>query len=123
MPRPPPVGERGDKTITVSWGAPGNGGDPIIEYQVQILSTGATNTTTSNSIRWANLPNGQPQQFTVRARNRAGWGATSAASAPVVPCGVPDAPGGVVAARGRQRGDGVVAGPRTTRAARSPATR
>ena len=39
--RPPdapaaPVGERGDKTITVNWGAPGNGGDPIIEYQVQI---------------------------------------------------------------------------------------
>ena len=38
-----PAGERGDKTINVSWGAPGNGGDPVIEYQVQILSTGATN--------------------------------------------------------------------------------
>ena len=62
--------QRGDKTITVSWGAPGNGGDPIIEYQVQILSTGATNTTTGTSLRWANLPNGQPQQFQVRARNR-----------------------------------------------------
>jgi hypothetical protein len=97
---PAPVGERGDKTITVNWGAPGNGGDPVIEYEVRILSTGATNTTTSASIRWANLPNGQPQQFTVRARNRAGWGAPSAASAPVVPCGVPEAPGGVVAARG-----------------------
>jgi large repetitive protein len=96
----PPTGQRGDKTITVSWGAPGNGGDPIIEYQVQILSTGATNTTTSTSIRWANLPNGQPQQFTVRARNRAGWGGPSGASAPVVPCGAPDAPGGVAAARG-----------------------
>ena len=96
----PPVGERGDKTITVNWGAPPNGGDPIIEYQVQILSTGATNTTTATSIRWANLPNGQPQQFTVRARNRAGWGATSAASAAVIPCGVPDAPTAVAATRG-----------------------
>jgi hypothetical protein len=95
-----PVGQRGDKTITVNWGAPGNGGDPIIEYQVQIVSTGATNTTTGTSIRWSNLPNGQPQQFQVRARNRGGWGPSSPASAPVIPCGVPDAPGGVTAARG-----------------------
>jgi large repetitive protein len=95
-----PVGQRGDKTITVNWGAPGNGGDPIIEYQVQMLSTGAVNTTTGTSVRWANLPNGQPQQFQVRARNRAGWGAMSAASAPVIPCGVPDAPAGVSATRG-----------------------
>jgi hypothetical protein len=105
--RPPdapaaPAGERGDKTITVNWGAPGNGGDPIIEYQVQIVSSGATNTTTGTSIRWANLPNGQPQQFQVRARNRAQWGPWSAASAPVVPCGVPDAPGNVAATRGDQ---------------------
>ena len=105
--RPPdapgaPVGERGDKTITVNWGAPGNGGDPIIEYQVQILSSGATNTTTGTSIRWANLPNGQPQQFQVRARNRADWGPWSPASAAVVPCGVPDAPANVAATRGDQ---------------------
>ncbi len=95
-----PVAQRGDKTITVNWGAPGNGGDPIIEYQVQILSTGATNTTTGTSIRWSNLPNGQPQQFQVRARNRGGWGGFSPASAPVIPCGVPDPPGGVTAVRG-----------------------
>ena len=105
--RPPdapaaPVGVRGDKTITVNWGAPGNGGDPIIEYQVQILSSAATNTTTGTSIRWANLPNGQPQQFQVRARNRAEWGPWSPASAAVVPCGVPDAPANVAATRGDQ---------------------
>lgn len=95
-----PVGERGDKTINVTWGAPPNGGDPIIEYEVTIVSSGATNRTTANTIRWANLPNGQPQQFTVRARNRAGWGAVSPASSPVVPCGVPDAPTAVAATRG-----------------------
>jgi hypothetical protein len=99
---PAPVGTRGDKTITVNWGAPANGGDRIIEYQVQILSTGASNTTTGTSIRWANLPNGQPQQFQVRARNRADWGAWSPASAAVVPCGVPDAPTNVAATRGDQ---------------------
>ena len=75
-----PVGQRGDKTITVGWSAPPNGGDPIIEYRVAIVSTGAANTTTGTSIRWANLPNGQPQQFTVQGRNRAGWGPVSSAS-------------------------------------------
>jgi hypothetical protein len=69
---------------------------------VQILSTGAVNTTTGTSLQWANLPNGQPQQFRVRARNRGGWGAQSAPSAAVVPCGVPDRTGGVSA----QRADG-----------------
>ena len=105
--RPPdapaaPVGERGDKTINVRWSPPGNGGDPVIEYEVQILSTGAVNRTTGTSLQWANLPNGQPQQFQVRARNRGGWGPSSAASAAVVPCGVPDRTGGVSA----QRADG-----------------
>ena len=73
--RPPdapaaPTGERGDKTINVRWSPPGNGGDPIIEYEVQILSTGAVNRTTGTSLQWSNLPNGQAQQFQVRARNR-----------------------------------------------------
>ena len=95
-----PVGQRGDKFINVSWTPPGNGGDPVIDYEVKILSTGAVATATGTSLRWSNLPNGQAQQFQVRARNRGGWGAFSAASAPVIPCGVPDAPGSVGATRG-----------------------
>ena len=95
-----PVGQRGDKFINVSWTPPGNGGDPIIDYEVQLLSTGAVATATGTSLRWSNLPNGQAQQFQVRARNRGGWGPFSAASAPVIPCGVPDAPGSVSAERG-----------------------
>ena len=118
-----PVGTRGDKTITVSWGAPGNGGDPIIEYQVQILSTGATNTTTGDVD-----PLGQPAQRPAPAvhgagpqpgrvgRGLAGVGARRAVRR---------------ARRARRRGgrprrrqrDGLVAAPRTTRAARSAATR
>ena len=96
---PAPVGERGDKFIRVGWSPGGNGGDPIIEYQVQLASTGATNTTTGTGLTWSNLPNGQPQQFLVRARNRADWGPWSGPSAPVTPCGVPDAPGSVSASR------------------------
>ena len=65
-----PVGERGSRFIDVSWAAPGNGGDPIIEYEVTLVSTGAVNRTTSTVLRWSNLPNGQAQQFQVRARNR-----------------------------------------------------
>ena len=42
-----PVGERGSRFIDVSWAAPGNGGDPIIEYEVTLVSTGAVNRTTS----------------------------------------------------------------------------
>jgi hypothetical protein len=99
---PAPVGQRGDKTILVSWVPPDNGGDPIIEYEVRIQSTGATNTTTGTSLQWSNLPNGEPQSFTVRARNRGGWGPSSAASTPVVPCGVPDQVPGVTAVRGDQ---------------------
>ena len=98
-----PVGERGDKFINVSWSPPGNGGDPVIDYEVKILSTGAVATATGTSLRWSNLPNGQAQQFQVRARNRGGWGAFSAASAPVIPCGVPDAPGSV-SGRARRHG-------------------
>ncbi|MET0325053.1 MAG: fibronectin type III domain-containing protein, partial [Ilumatobacteraceae bacterium] len=103
--RPPdapaaPIGERGDKTINVRWTPPGNnGGDSVIEYEVQILSTGAVNRTTGTSLQWSNLPNGQAQQFQVRARNRANFGPWSAASAAVVPCGVPDQTGGVTAGR------------------------
>ncbi len=97
-----PVGERGDKFINVNWSPPANGGDPIIEYEVQLQSTGAVARATGTSVRWSNLPNGQAQSFLVRARNRGGWSPLSAPSAPVVPCGVPDAPGSVSA----QRGDG-----------------
>ncbi len=97
-----PVGVRGDKTILVSWTPPDNGGDPIIAYEVQIQSTGATNTTTSTSVQWSNLPNGEPQSFTVRARNRGGWGPSSPASTPVIPCGIPDPVPAVQAVRGDQ---------------------
>jgi large repetitive protein len=97
-----PVGQRGDKTILVSWTPPDNGGDPIIEYEVQIQSTGATNVTTATSLQWSNLPNGQPQSFTVRARNRGGWSPSSGPSAPVTPCGVPDPVPSVQAVRGDQ---------------------
>ena len=84
---------------------------------------GATNTTTGTSIRWANLPNGQPQQFQVRARNRGRLGRrVGGVGAPSSRAACPTRPAAwrrrAATARRRCRGR-----PRTTRAARSPATR
>ena len=127
--RPPdapaaPVGERGDKTINVRWSPPGNGGDPIIEYEVQILSTGAVNTTTGTSLQWANLPNGQPQQFRVPGpQPRPAGDRSRRPRRAVVPCGVPDRTRQRHGAAGRRRGDRLVGRARATRAAPSPATR
>jgi hypothetical protein len=95
-----PVAVRGDRSLSLSWGQPGNGGDAISEYRVQMASSGATNSTTSTSVPWANLPNGVEQQFRVQARNRGGWGPWSPYSVPVKPCGVPDTPAAPAAVRG-----------------------
>ncbi|MFT3852341.1 MAG: Ig-like domain-containing protein [Ilumatobacteraceae bacterium] len=98
---------QGDKYLDLSWTAPNDNGDPIVQYQVQMVGApGAPATATGTSLRWSNLPNGTEQQFQVRARNRdADWGAWSPASAPVKPCGVPDAPAAPAATRGDQRAD------------------
>ena len=53
-------------------------------------------------MRWSNLPNGQAQQFQVRARNRGGWGGYSSASAAVDAVRRARHAGSV----GAQRGDG-----------------
>lgn len=95
-----PAGQRGDGYIDVAWQPGGNGGDAITQYEVQIVSSGATASTTGTTFRWANLPNGEPQQFQVRALNRGGWGPFSSSSTPVTPCGNPTAPTNVQAQRG-----------------------
>ena len=116
---------QGDKYLDISWGAPNDNGDTIIQYQVQMVSQpGAPASSTGTSFRWSNLPNGTEQQFQVRARNRdADWGAWSPASAAVKPCGVPDAPGAPTATRPRRSGRGWPGARPVTRAATSPATR
>jgi hypothetical protein len=98
----PIVAGRGDGFLDLTWSAPNDNGDPIIEYQLEMESSpGAYVASPSESFRWANLPNGAFQRFRVRARNRdvdwSGWSNWSNAERP---CGVPLAPAAPVATRG-----------------------
>ncbi|MDY0907947.1 Ig-like domain-containing protein [Microbacterium sp. CFBP9034] len=81
-----PVGAQAQMRVT--WAAPASNGDAIAEYRLNVIRGGAlVNTITG-------IPGGQTSQalaidpstadytFTVAARNKAGWGADSAPSAP-----------------------------------------
>lgn len=81
-----PVGTQAQ--MRVSWSPPASNGDAIAEYRLNVLQGGAVVRTITG------IPGGQTSQalaidasttdytFTVAARNKAGWGADSAPSAP-----------------------------------------
>lgn len=73
-----------DGTATVSWTAPeDDGGSPLTGY---VVRTGtATQVATSSPYVFTGLTNGAPYTFSVAARNAAGDGPFSAATAAVVP--------------------------------------
>ncbi|MPV37185.1 hypothetical protein GB881_08985 [Georgenia subflava] len=83
--------------ITGSWEAPFANGDAVSQYEVTILREGAQfrqftvpgSTTTFTE----DAPAGSSYTATVRAMNKAGWGETSQASAPVRSFVKPSAPG------------------------------
>ncbi len=100
-----PSATQGDRFLDLAWSRAPDNGDAVIEYQVEQQSApGVLVPFTGTSTRWSNLPNGVPQQFRVRARNRdVDWSVWSGWSIPVKPCGVPDAPAAPAAARGDQQ--------------------
>ena len=97
-----------DQRVDLMWTAPAsNGGQSITGYEYEQggsgtwISTGST--ATSTTVR--NLTNGQPYTFRVRAVNRVGPGAASAASPNITPATEPDAPTGLSATVSDQRVD------------------
>ena len=98
-------GTAGDRSVTVSWTAPADGGTPITGYGIAVfdatgvalpgLGTIAGPDATSATVN--DLTNGTPYRFRVFAVNGAGTGPSSPLSAAVVPVEVPDAPADVVA--------------------------
>lgn len=74
----------GDRTATVSWTAPNDGGSPVTGYVV-VSSTGTEYPAATSPFQVSGLTNGTGYSFRVKARNAAGFGALSAATATVVP--------------------------------------
>ena len=90
---------RGDRSVTVTWKAPGNGGSAIIRYLVRVyLGKSRTSLSTltvkapalSTTVR--GLKNGTGYTVDVRAANAVGTGAVSSRSAVTVPASRPGAP-------------------------------
>ncbi|MFC0646260.1 Ig-like domain-containing protein [Cellulomonas phragmiteti] len=93
-PAPPRVGEVRDRTVVLSWTAPDNRGEPILDYRVTApQGGGVSRTCVSTTCTIDGLTNDVEYTFTVAARNRVGLSAESPASAPARPDAVPDAPG------------------------------
>ena len=92
--------EAGDQQVTLNWTAPAsNGGAPITDYEYEQNGSGTWTSTggTATDYTVFSLTNGQPYTFKVRAVNRVGAGAASAASPSVTPAREPDAPTGLSA--------------------------
>ena len=97
-----------DQRVDLIWTAPASdGGQSITEYEYEQGGSGTWISTgsTATSYMVHNLTNGQPYRFRVRAVNRVGAGAASAASPNITPATEPDAPTGLSATVSDQRVD------------------
>jgi len=84
-----------DGALQVTWNAPTpNGGSPVLDYELSIegSQSGVVTVGLGASHTWTGLTNGEQYQFRVRARNAAGLGNPSPASAPENPERPPAAP-------------------------------
>lgn len=96
-----PSGTRGNAQVALTWGAPGDGGSPIIDYTVTTYQAGnqvASVVVTGTSTTITGLQNGIAYTFQVSARNAIGSSANSASSAAVTPATLPSAAGAFIQA-------------------------
>ena len=91
------VATGGDGEVTLDWGAAAPNGDAVSLYQYRYKTTGnygnwtpVSGGGTARSVTVSSLTNGTLHTFQVRARNGAGDGTSSAATA--TPTGIPTAP-------------------------------
>lgn len=77
----------GERSATVSWTAPDDGGSALLDHVVTVLPTGRQVTVAADetSVRIGELVAGTAYRFTVAARNAVGTGPASTPSADVVP--------------------------------------
>lgn len=74
----------GDKTATVTWGVPEDGGSPILDYSVSV-DGGRPQVTTDTSFKAGNLTNDENHEIVIRARNARGQGPPETATVLPVP--------------------------------------
>ena len=82
----------GNKTNTITWSEPANGGAAITKYQIKRGDTVLSNTHTTTSYTDTGLSNGTIYAYTVSAYNMEGWGKESSVVYGT-PRTVPSAPG------------------------------
>jgi len=112
-PAPTTTTAAGNKSVTVSWQLPSDGGSSIVEYEVAWTAKDVPPETYSAgkgelTHLVESLRNGVTYSFTVRARNGVGWGPKSAPSEAKPSNKVPDAPASVTAAQTADDDDGSV---------------
>jgi hypothetical protein len=87
------VATPGDRQASVAFQPPARDGfSSILDYTVYAFPGGATATGAASPIDVSGLQNGLEYIFTVKARNAVGFSSPSAASAPVIPLGLPEPP-------------------------------
>jgi serine protease len=93
-----PTGTPGDGQVALTWGAPNDGGSPILDYVVQWSTDGVNWATFNDGVSAApaatvvGLGNGVGYRFRVTAVNVVGAGAMGAESVAVVPRTAPSKP-------------------------------
>ena len=97
----------GDRSATVSWTAPSNGGSPITSYTITpFIGTNAQTPTTitgsppATGATITGLTNGTAYTFAVTATNSIGTGLPSSPSSAVTPAAAPSLPTAVIATAG-----------------------
>ena len=97
-PATPTLTSRTSSSVTLSWTAPRNGGQPITDYKIEYSSNGVTwmvfadGTSARTSATVSGLVPGTSYRFRISARSQAGTGTSSTPTEPIIAAAAPQAP-------------------------------